>query len=79
VPELHRAIPEKYGFDPTKSFSRAPARSTSRATAAEIPDPATKPVKIRISGKAQQAYVAIEEENLTNEPVNGIKEQGARA
>jgi hypothetical protein len=36
-------------------------------------------VKIRISGKAQQAYVAIEEENLTNEPVNGIKEQGARA
>jgi hypothetical protein len=29
----------------------------------KYPDPATKPVKIRISGKAQQAYVAIEEEN----------------
>src|SRR5258708_27819528 len=37
VPQLHGAIPEKYGFDPTKSFSHAPARSTPPATAAEIP------------------------------------------
>src|SRR5260370_28249470 len=37
VPQLHGAIPEKYGFDPTKSFSHAPARSTSRATAGETP------------------------------------------
>src|SRR2546429_6147245 len=58
VSELHGAIPEKYGFELTKSFSRAPARSTSPATAAEIPDPATTAFGIGISGETQQAYVA---------------------
>jgi hypothetical protein len=45
----------------------------------KYPNPATTALRIEISGKAQQAYVAIEEEIVTNDPVNGIKEQGARA
>jgi hypothetical protein len=36
MPELHGTIPEKYGGEPTKSFSRAPVRPTSFATAAAM-------------------------------------------
>jgi len=58
VSELHDAIPEKYGFD---LQSLSPARQHDlhhEQRQPKYPNPAATPAKIRILGKAQQAYVA---------------------